>query len=61
MAIFWHCSVGPAALGDTLLVTNRQAKLLTSPEQWPLVRVDVKGRTIAVPDILCREAGSVLD
>ncbi|MBI5757550.1 MAG: M24 family metallopeptidase [Planctomycetales bacterium] len=61
MAIFWHCSVGPAALGDTLLITNRHARLLTSPEQWPLVRVDVKGRTTAVPDILCREVGSVLD
>lgn len=60
MAICWHCSVGPAALGDTLLVTDRRPAFLTAAEQWPMVRVDVKGRTIAVPDILCREAGSVL-
>lgn len=60
MAVCWHCSVGPAALGDTILVSSRRPELLTTAQQWPLVRVDVKGRTIAVPDILCREAGSVL-
>jgi Xaa-Pro aminopeptidase len=60
MAICWHCSVGPAALGDTFLITNRHASFLTPAEQWPMIRVDVKGRMIAVPDILCREAGAVL-
>lgn len=61
MAICWHCSVGPTVLGDTLLITKRHAELLTFAEQWPMVRVDVKGRTISVPDILCREAGSLRD
>jgi hypothetical protein len=59
MAISWHCSVGPAALGDTLLICDRRATIATPAEQWPMVRVDVKGCTIAIPDILCREAGSV--
>lgn len=53
-AIFWHPSVGPAMVGDTMLIGPAGLEMLTPMEQWPMSKVDVKGATILRPDILQR-------
>lgn len=54
MAMFWHPSVGPANIGDTMLIGPKGLEVLTPTEQWPLTKVDVKGAPILRPDILQR-------
>ena len=54
MPVFWHPSVGPAAMGDTVLVTEAGVEWLTPTEHWPRLAVDVKGMVIQCPDILVR-------
>ena len=54
MAMFWHPSVGPASLGDTMLIGPSGLEVLTPTEQWPMSKVDVKGVPILRPDILQR-------
>lgn len=56
MAIFWHPSVGPVSIGDTILVGATGLEVLTPTDQWPMTKVDVKGTTILRPDILQRTA-----
>jgi Xaa-Pro aminopeptidase len=51
-AIHWHPSVGPAASGDTVLITERGPELLTPTENWPKLTVQIKGVELARPDIL---------
>jgi Xaa-Pro dipeptidase len=58
MPVHWHPSVGPAMLGDTILVGEQSFELLTPMEQWPRVIVKVKGVPIARPDILRRDTMS---
>ena len=53
-AMFWHPSVGPALVGDTMLIGPNGLEMLTPMEQWPMSKVDVKGTTILRPDILQR-------
>lgn len=53
--VHWHPSVGPALVGDTILVGEQAFELLTPMEQWPRVTVKVKGVPIARPDILRRD------
>ena len=53
-AVFWHPSVGPALVSDTILVGEQGSKLLTRMEDWPKVKVDIKGAPILRPDILKR-------
>ena len=55
-AVFWHPSVGAAAAGDTVLIRDTGCESLTRAEDWPLVGVRVKGTTIDLPSMLCREA-----
>ena len=53
-AMFWHPSVGPAMVGDTMLLGPSGLEMLTPTEQWPMSKVDVKGAMILRPDILRR-------
>lgn len=53
-AMFWHPSVGPANIGDTMLLGSKGLEMLTPTEQWPMSKVDVKGAPILRPDILQR-------
>lgn len=55
MAMHWHPSVGPAHVGDTMLVTEEGPELVTRPTDWPLITVTVKGHAMLLPDVLVRE------
>ena len=50
--VFWHPSVGPALLGDTLLCRDSANVHLTDSESWPQIPVRVKGREVRCPGIL---------
>ena len=47
--VYWHPSVGAAMGGETVLVTERGAEVLTPPTDWPVLTVSVKGTDVAVP------------
>jgi len=59
-AMYWHPSVGPAMLGDTILVRDSSMEFLTTRGSWPVLNVQVKGRDVPCPDIL-RLPASVAD
>lgn len=50
--LFWHPSVGPALMGDTVIVTNQGPELITPATDWPTVPISVKGENIKIPAIL---------
>ncbi len=50
--IYWHPSVGPVLMGDTVLVGERGTEVLTVSSEWPVVPVLVKGTPVGVPAIL---------
>ncbi|VAX38720.1 hypothetical protein MNBD_PLANCTO02-2631 [hydrothermal vent metagenome] len=54
MPIHWHPSIGPATVGDTILVGEEGFELLTPMEEWPRLNVEVKGVVFTRPDILRR-------
>ena len=54
MTLYWHPSVGPVSVGDTMLIGPTGLEVLTPTEQWPMTKVDVKGTAILRPDILQR-------
>lgn len=54
VVMFWHPTVGPASVGDTMLIGPKGLEMLTPTEQWPMCKVDVKGSPILRPDILQR-------
>ncbi|MGE5192279.1 MAG: M24 family metallopeptidase [Deltaproteobacteria bacterium] len=58
MAVHWHPTVGPAQVGDTVLVNDEGYELITPPTDWPTLNVSVKGMTVHLPDILVREAST---
>lgn len=54
-AILWQPRVGPSAVVDTFLVTTEQAVPITPPEDWPVVRLSIRGGPYYdIPDILVR-------
>jgi Xaa-Pro aminopeptidase len=53
--VFWHPSVGPALMGDTVLVTSNGTEIVTPASDWPSVPISVKGVNIEVPAILVVE------
>ena len=59
-AVFWHPSVGRAMMGDTLLCRDSRVEQLTLSSSWPRICVQVKGRDIPCPGILCHP-GSATD
>ena len=50
--VYWHPSVGPVLMGDTVLVTTRGTEVLTTSADWPVVPIIVKGSNVDVPAIL---------
>jgi Xaa-Pro dipeptidase len=50
--IYWHPSVGPVQMGDTVLVTQRGTEILTGTTDWPILSIVVKGSKVDVPAIL---------
>ena len=56
-AVHWHPSVGPAAVGDSILIQEQGQTFLTPPSHWPMLTVSVKGTPIDLPGILQREPG----
>ncbi len=60
--VFWHPSVGPALVGDTVLLHESSNEQLTRSSFWPHVAVRVKGREVQCPSILrVRTAGSPVE
>lgn len=52
-AVFWHPSVGPAMMGDSILIQDgRPERLTVSESGWPELTVQVKGRDVTCPAIL---------
>jgi Xaa-Pro aminopeptidase len=56
MAVHWHPTVGPAQVGDTMLVDEGGFEMVTPATDWPMLNVTVKGKSLQLPDILVREA-----
>jgi Xaa-Pro aminopeptidase len=54
--MYWHPGVGPAVVGDSILVTNEGPEVVTSMEEWPRLKVKVKQTVMERPSLLCREA-----
>lgn len=54
MALHWHPSVGPAVMGDSVLISERGIELITPCEVWPKLTVQVKQTPVVCPDILIR-------
>ncbi|MBL8819430.1 MAG: M24 family metallopeptidase [Planctomyces sp.] len=52
MPVFWHPSVGPALMGDTVLITKQGFERLTDSAVWPKLHVKVKGVDVECPGIL---------
>lgn len=50
--MFWHPSVGPVLMGDSILITEGGVEILTPARDWPVVPVSVKGTEVDVPGIL---------
>lgn len=51
-SVFWHPSVGPAMVGDTVLCHEKSNEQITMSPSWPQVAVRVKGREVVCPGIL---------
>lgn len=56
--IFWHPSVGPALLGDTVLCHESSNELLTASQSWPQIPVRIKGREVTCPGILLQKSNT---
>ncbi len=55
-AIVWQPHIGPAAVVDTVIVTEAEPQIVTPPEDWPVKRLAVRGGPYYdIPDILIRD------
>lgn len=54
MALGWTPSVGPARVGDTIVVDGRGFEVVTEAQNWPKIEVTVKGYSLPRPGILER-------
>jgi Xaa-Pro aminopeptidase len=55
-AVVWQPRVGPAAVVDTLIVTDGEPVAVTPPEEWPLRRFNLRGSPpVDVPDAFVRD------
>lgn len=50
--VYWHPSVGPAMIGDTVLCRESANELLTASASWPQLPVRIKGREVLCPGLL---------
>ena len=57
MAVHWHPSVGPALLGDSVLIGENSTEILTPMQEWPKLIIEVKGTTVNCPEILRNSRG----
>jgi Xaa-Pro dipeptidase len=57
MAVHWHPSVGPALLGDSVLIGENSTEILTSMEDWPKFIIEVKGAPVNCPAVLRKPRG----
>ncbi|MCH7987730.1 MAG: M24 family metallopeptidase [Planctomycetes bacterium] len=57
MAVHWHPSVGPALLGDSVLIGKNSSEILTPMVDWPKFVIEVKGTTVNCPEILRKPRG----
>ena len=57
MAVHWHPSVGPALLGDSVLIDENSTEILTPMEDWPKCIIEVKRTTVNCPEILRKPHG----
>ncbi len=57
-AMYWHPSVGPAMVGDTMLVQPKASQFLTTRDAWPTLTVQVKRRPVPCPAILRISSGN---
>lgn len=53
--VVWQARVGPAAVVDTAVVTDRGPDPVTPPEVWPFKRIKIGDHLLDVPDVLVRE------
>lgn len=58
MPMYWHPSVGPALMGESILLVEQGFEWLTPVENWPTLTVDVKGLLIQCPEILIRQSSA---
>lgn len=56
-AVFWHPSVGPSMLGDTVLCFDSSNELVTLSDTWPQIKIRVKGKEVVCPGILLVPTG----
>ena len=55
-AVVWQPRVGPAAVVDTLIVTDGDPVVVTPTEEWPLRRFALRGGPeVDVPDVYVRD------
>lgn len=54
--VFWHPTVNGAAVGETIIVQADHGEHVTRPDDWPRLEIEVKGKLVQIPDVLCREA-----
>jgi Xaa-Pro aminopeptidase len=55
VAVVWQPRVGPAAVVDTLLVSDSEPLAITPPEDWPVKRIIVRGHPAQeIADVLVR-------
>ncbi|MCE9563762.1 MAG: hypothetical protein K8U57_17105 [Planctomycetes bacterium] len=58
LAVVWQSRIGPAAVVDTLLVTDAEPIAITPPDLWPVKRLVVRGGPPQdIADILVRDQG----
>lgn len=51
-ALVWQPRIGPAAVVDSVIVTNDGGECVTPQTEWPFKRVLIRGKTYDIPDIL---------
>ena len=53
--VYWHPTVNGASVGESIIVHAEHAEHITQPGDWPQLEIEVKGKMVHVPDVLCRE------
>ena len=55
-ALVWQARIGPAAVVDTVIVTEAEPIAVTPPEDWPIKRLALRGGPYHdIPDVLIRD------
>ncbi|MEK6238334.1 MAG: hypothetical protein N2C14_26760, partial [Planctomycetales bacterium] len=54
MAMSWWPVIGQAAGCDTVIIDADGFELITRPQRWPSLLIEVSGRHIDRPDVLIR-------